>query len=153
MGHQACYALVDRHPGPDQEHAGVTDTKDEEEDCVEEDLHGVVGTGDQGEKPTRGHRVLGRVGNFELCKCSVGLQLLIPRPEKEADQGHKELKSGCWRSFSWSKPRCFAYNPGPSAKVVSKADNVVGDVHGGLACLIHCHALIESSEALQGQKT
>jgi len=36
---------------------------------------------------------------------------------------------------------------------VSKANNVVGDVHGGVTGLIYEDALIESSEHLEGEET
>ena len=62
VGHQASNALVDHHPDPDQQHAGVAEPWAEEEDSVEKNLHGVVGVGDQGEEPARGDRVLGGVG-------------------------------------------------------------------------------------------
>ena len=152
MGHQACDALVYHNPGPDQQHAGVAGPKDEEEDRVEKDLHGVVGAGDQGEEPARGDGVLGGVGHLESCKYSVSLQLLVPGPEKDANQWHKEEKGGCWRCLSRCKARCFTYNPSSGAEVVGKADNVVGYVHRGLAGLVHCHTLIESAKALQRQK-
>jgi len=112
-----------------------------------------VGARDVGEEPTRGDRVLGGIGHFEPCKCSVSLQLLVPRPEKDANQWHKEQKGGYWGCLTRCKSRCFAYNPSSGAKVVGKADNVVGDVHRGLAGLVHCHTLIEPAKALQRQKS
>ena len=35
---------------------------------------------------------------------------------------------------------------------MSKADDVVGDVHRGLAGLVHRHTLIESAEALEREE-
>jgi len=160
--HEASDALVDHHPGPDQQHCGVVHPEDEEEDGVDQDLHGVVGTGDQGEQSTSWNGVLGGVGNFELSKCSVSIQLLSPGHKEDATQDREDRKlisSPHWNSMEhWCcssarcEARCFTQDSCSCAEVVSKADDVVGDVHGGLAGLVHSYTLIESSEALEREE-
>jgi len=158
--HEASDALVDHHPGPDQQHCGVVHPEDEEEDGVDQDLHGVVGTRDQGEQSASWNGVLGRVGNFELSKCSVSIQLLSPGHKEDATQDTEDRKligSPHWNS-NWCcsstkcEARCFTQDSCSCAEVVSKADDVVGDVHGGLASLVHSYTLIESAEALEREE-
>ena len=160
MGHEASDTLIDHHPGPDQQHSGVVHPEDEEEDGVDQDLHGVVGTGDQGEQSTSWNGVLGGVGNFELSKCSVSIQLLSPSREEDESQDNEDRKlisSPHWNS-DWCcssancEARCFTQDSCSCAEVVSKADDVVGDVHRGLAGLVHRHTLIESAEALEREE-
>ena len=158
--HEASDTLVDQHPGPDQQHSGVVHPEDEKEDGVDQDLHGVVGTGDQGEQSTSWNGVLGRVGNFELGKCSVSIQLLSPGHKEDATQDTEDRKlisfphwnSNWCCSSTRCEARCFTQDSCSCAEVVCKADDVVGDVHGGLAGLVHSYTLIESAEALEREE-
>jgi len=159
VAHGGCNDLVDGDPGPDHHPSLVIKSKDEHEAGVHDDLKQVMGAGDKVEPGSLWYGVLVRVTDFQLSKDLVSIQLIFPRNEEYQGQDqivdpgrHTKVGGdgeGTGEAGARYKSRSLTEISRTSTEVVSKANNVVGDVHGGVARLVDEDAFIESSEYLE----
>ena len=129
--------------------------QDEHEAGVNDDLTQVMGTRDKVKQRSMWNRVSVGALDLQVGKYFMRLEFQIPggqehESEQPAVEGQGEAREA--RDGGTGEPRGLADIAGGGAEVVSVANNVVSDVHGGVAWLVYNQALVEAPEHLEAEE-
>ena len=129
--------------------------EDEHKAGVNDDLTRIMGTRDNVEEGSLGYGVSVWALDLELGKYSVRLKLQIPGgQEHEREEPAVGRQGRGWEGCEGGsrEPRGLTDIASGGAEVVSVANDVVRDVHGGGAGLVYDQALVEAPEHLEGEQ-